>query len=120
MNLPKRVIRNSDSSNCSTAFCAVCSVRLDATWDEVLNTWDCIHSCEGKVVGVVNKGSESDAIALAEKESKDRVLVECSWCGEPLNGKKKYGNRIHPDELFCSRSHRDASTAAVKDFREKC
>ena len=28
MNLPKRLIRNSDSSHCSTAFCAVCSEHL--------------------------------------------------------------------------------------------
>ena len=73
MNLPKRVIRNSDSSNCSTAFCAVCSVRLDATWDDVLHVWDCVHACKGKVVGVVNKDSEVDAIAFAEQESKERA-----------------------------------------------
>lgn len=44
--------------------------------------------------------------------------LECSWCGEPLEGKPTYGNRIHPEELFCSRSHRDASTAAVKHLRD--
>lgn len=45
-------------------------------------------------------------------------LLECSWCGEPLEGKKAYGNRISPDEFFCCRSHRDASTAAVKNLRD--
>ena len=54
MNLPKRLIRNSDSSHCSTAFCAVCDEHLYATWDETLQTWDCVHACRGHIAGVVN------------------------------------------------------------------
>lgn len=61
------------------------------------------------------KGATEDFDAF---DCSSSSLLECSWCGEPLDGKKTYGNRIHPDELFCSRSHRDASTAAVKKFRE--
>jgi len=39
--------------------------------------------------------------------------AECSWCGADLLG-RSFANRRDPREKFCSKSHRDASTRAVR------
>ena len=104
MNLPKRLIRNSDSSHCSTAFCAVCNEHLYATWDETLQTWDCVHACRGHIAGVVNKDSEEEALKAARKESLDRVdkghywILVGHWEGSPFPIKR--GEKAPPFSVW--------------------
>lgn len=44
-------------------------------------------------------------------------LKECAWCGAEIFG-KPLPNRT--GEVFCSKSHRQESNAALRQFRKAC
>jgi hypothetical protein len=46
-------------------------------------------------------------------------MIECAWCGAEIEpGDRIYRRRAEPHEAYCSRSHRDAATAAVKALHD--
>ena len=78
-------------------------------------------------LGMIPPGTASDldemlveietlgAAAVGEKEAQ---LEDCSWCGAEVE--RSIAPRSRAGELFCCRSHRDASARAVKRLRERC
>lgn len=125
MNLPKRLIRNSDSSHCSTAFCAVCSEHLYATWDETLQTWDCVHACRGHIAGVVNKDSEEEALKAARKESLDRVgkghywILVGHWEGSPFPIKRGEKAQLRSEGYYTRRGTYRPVAKVDREFQKQ-